>query len=62
MTTKQAAAEAVTALTPPVRAFERAKAKGYVVLDEQLEMFVDLTGRPMPGKNPDQLTLDGSPA
>lgn len=57
MTTKQICREAITVLTPPARAFDRAKAKGFVVLDQQLG-FVDLVGMPRPPKNPDQLRLE----
>lgn len=48
--------------TPAVKAWERAKRKGYVWIDGQTQLFqtIESTGAfcPNPGPNPDQLTLD----
>ena len=55
--TKAEVRDCIAALRPPAQAFERAKANGFVVLDEQLG-FIDLCGMPRPPANPDQLTLD----
>jgi hypothetical protein len=55
----------IAVLTPPARAFERAKAKGYVHLDEQLGFTEMVTGLPLKPKakvHPEQMTIEGRDA
>jgi hypothetical protein len=61
MTTAQTVRETIAALAPPARAFERAKSKGLIVLDEQLGFVEVVFGLPPEPKcaNPAQLRLEG---